>query len=602
VLAALYARVSSEQQVLTGTIQSQLAAVRAYVAQRGVVIPPEREFVDDGYSGATLIRPALERLRDLAAAGGLEHLYVLAPDRLARKYAYQVLLLEEFARAGVHVIFLTHPLPTTPTEELLLQVQGMLAEYERAQLAERSRRGKRHAAQSGRISILTNAPYGYRYVRKPTREGEARYEVVPDEARVVQQMFAWVAEERLSIAAVGRRLEAASIRTRKGRAVWDRSVIWGMLRNPAYIGRAAWGKTRLGPWQAPLRAGHGRQVPPRRVASVGAVPPDEWIAIPVPAIVDEAVFAAVQEQLAENQQRLRANPHGVRYLLQGLLVCGCCGYAFYGRTQPTTRRELVYYRCSGSDAHRWHGTRICTNSELRADGLDAIVWEHVRGILEEPERLRAEYQRRMSAPAPVLPPEEIQLNSQRQQLRQGLERLIDSYAEGLIAKEEFEPRVRRLRERLGHLEEQVQQQQAQQQRQQELEAVLASWEDFARQVRAGLEEVDWATRRSIIRAVVGRIEVGPDQVSVVFRVGPGPPTLRVSSDLHYCTWRELAGAFHDHMGNAQVGEPVGQGEQAGRHGAEGAHGAHDLAGRGRSEGGGGEGLLVDIQAGTMGKG
>ena len=539
VLAALYARVSSEQQVLTGTIQSQLASLRAHVAERGLVIPPEREFVDDGYSGASLIRPALERLRDLAAAGGLDQLYVLAPDRLARKYAYQVLLLEELARAGVQVVFLTHPVPTTPTEELLLQVQGMLAEYERAQLAERSRRGKRPAAQSGRISILTNAPYGYRYVRKPTREGEARYELVPDEARVVQQMFAWVAEEGLSIAAVGRRLEAAGIRTRKGRSVWDRSVIWGMLRNPAYIGRAAWGKTRLGPWQAPLRAGHGRQVPPRRVASVGLVPPEEWIAITVPAIVDETLFAAVQEQLAENQQRRRANPHGVRYLLQGLLVCGCCGYAFYGRTQPTTRRELVYYRCSGSDAHRWHGTRICTNSELRADGLDAAVWEQVRCVLEEPERLRAEYQRRLTAPATTAPPEETALRGQVQQLRQGLGRLIDSYAEGLISKEEFEPRVRHLRERIGGIEEQVQQHQDHEQRQRELEAVLASWEDFATQVRSGLEEAEWATRRAIIRAVVGRVEVGRDQVSVIFRVGPGPPTLHISTDLHYCTWRVL---------------------------------------------------------------
>ena len=157
-LAALYARVSSDHQAEAQAIQSQVAALRAHLAARGVAVPPEREFLDEGYSGATLVRPALERLRDLAAAGGLDELYVHAPDRLARKYAYQVLLLEEFARAGVRVVFLTRPHGASPEDDLLLQVQGMVAEYERARFLERSRRGKRHAARGGAVSVLTGAP------------------------------------------------------------------------------------------------------------------------------------------------------------------------------------------------------------------------------------------------------------------------------------------------------------------------------------------------------------------------------------------------------------------------------------------------------------
>src|SRR5215210_9013172 len=158
-LAAIYARVSSPQQAETGSVQSQLEALRTRVANDGLALSSELEFVDDGYSGATLIRPALERLRDLAALGGLERLYVHSPDRLARSYAHQVLLLEELGQLGIEIVFLNREIGQSPEDNLLLQVQGMVAEYERAKILERSRRGKRHAAKSGAISVLGGAPF-----------------------------------------------------------------------------------------------------------------------------------------------------------------------------------------------------------------------------------------------------------------------------------------------------------------------------------------------------------------------------------------------------------------------------------------------------------
>src|SRR6266851_2499829 len=179
VLAAIYARVSSEQQAEDHTIASQVAALRARVADDGLALSAEREFLDEGYSGATLVRPVLEQVRDLIAAGGIDRLYVHSPDRLARRYAYQALLLDEFQAAGVKVVFLNHALGQSPEDELLLQVQGMMAEYERAKILERSRRGKRHGAQAGVVSVLSGAPYGYRYIRKDEGGGAARYEIVP---------------------------------------------------------------------------------------------------------------------------------------------------------------------------------------------------------------------------------------------------------------------------------------------------------------------------------------------------------------------------------------------------------------------------------------
>src|SRR6266700_2924738 len=292
VLAAVYARVSSEQQADEHTIDSQVAALRSRVADDQLLLPAEREFLDEGYSGATLVRPALEQLRDLVAAGGIDRLYVHSPDRLARRYAYQALLLDEFQAAGVKVVFLNRALSQSPEDELLLQVQGMVAEYERAKILERSRRGKRHGAQVGMVSVLGGAPYGYRYIKKDEGGGAARFEIVLDEARVVRQVFQWVGQERATLGEVVRRLTAAREHTRMGRTVWDRTTVWDMLKNPAYAGMAAFGKTRAGPLGPRLRAQRGRPLQPRRATSHRDTPPEEWLHIPVPPIVDGAQFAA----------------------------------------------------------------------------------------------------------------------------------------------------------------------------------------------------------------------------------------------------------------------------------------------------------------------
>lgn len=215
--AAFYARVSSEAQARDNTIASQLAALRERIAADGAMLTdPDHGFVDDGHGGASLVRPALERLRDAVAAGAVDRVYVLAPDRLARRHAHQALLMEEFRRAGVEVAFLNRPIGAGPEDDLLLQIQGVIAEYERAQILERGRRGRRHAARSGSVSALAGAPYGYRYVTRDRGGGVARFEVVPEEARVVRLIFAWIGLDRLSLREVCRRLQRAGCRTRSG--------------------------------------------------------------------------------------------------------------------------------------------------------------------------------------------------------------------------------------------------------------------------------------------------------------------------------------------------------------------------------------------------
>src|SRR5467141_1163635 len=203
--AALYARVSSDRQKENHTIASQVAALIQYAETNGYLVPPEWQFQDDGYSGATLVRPGLEALRDLAAEGQIQTVLIYSPDRLSRKYAYQVLLAEELARCGVELIFLRAPTGTTAEDQLLVQFQGMIAEYERAQIAERCRRGKKHRAQQGSINVLSGAPYGYRYVKK-TDTSAAFYAVIETEAKVVRMVFEIYTQQGFSINAIARLL------------------------------------------------------------------------------------------------------------------------------------------------------------------------------------------------------------------------------------------------------------------------------------------------------------------------------------------------------------------------------------------------------------
>src|ERR1700737_4732611 len=240
--AAIYARVSSDQQKENHTIQSQTAALINYAKTHGYAVPPDWKFQDEGYSGATLLRPGLEAMRGVAAAGQIAAVLVYSPDRLSRKYAYQVLLAEEFARCGVELVFLQSPSGATAEDQLLVQFQGMIAEYERAQIAERSRRGKRHRAQQGSINVLCGAPYGYCYIKK-TDTSAAYYQVIEAEADVVRIVFDWYTRTGMSIGAITRELNQRQIPTRSGNGRWERSTVWGILRNPAYCGRACFGKT-----------------------------------------------------------------------------------------------------------------------------------------------------------------------------------------------------------------------------------------------------------------------------------------------------------------------------------------------------------------------
>jgi site-specific DNA recombinase len=530
VRVALYARVSSQQQANDQTIVSQVAALQARIASDGFGLEEELCFLDDGYSGSTLFRPALERLRDQAAAGSLDRLYVHSPDRLARSCAYQVVLVDELKRHGVELVFLNRDIRQSPEDTLLLQMQGMMAEYERAKIMERSRRGKRHAAQAGALSVLSGAPYGYRYLGKYAGGGQARYEIDEAQAEVVRQIFAWVGLERCSLGEACRRLEQRKILSPRGQTHWDRSTVWGLLTNTTYIGTAQFGKRRVGPLRPRMRARRGCSLPPRQAHSRYVTAVGERITLAVPALVDEVLFAAVAEQLAENRQRHRQQKRGASYLLQGLLVCGRCGYAYYGKALSHRKRQTrqgrpgayVYYRCIGTEGYRFGGKAVCTNKPCRTDHLETAVWEDVCALLAEPQRVRAEYERRLRGQHTSSGRPAEQLAKMIGNVRRGLARLIDAYQEGHLEKADFDARITGLEERLQKLEtEQEASAQAAWERS-HLQVMIEHVEMFAQRVQDGLKDADWQTRRDIMRALIKHVEVGEDGVRVVYKVQPRP--------------------------------------------------------------------------------
>jgi site-specific DNA recombinase len=278
------------------------------------------------------------------------------------------------------------------------------------------------------------------------------------------------------------------------------------------------------------------------------VPPEEWIEIPVPSLVDPTVFELARTQLEENRRRKRRQKTGASWLLQGLTVCRRCGYAYYGKAAPRSRKYdptniLRYYRCTGADGYRFSGAAVCDNGPVRSDQLEQVVWDQVKALLEQPDRVAHEYRRRIAQArdGAAAPDEILHLDRQISSLRRGIGRLIDSYAEGVIDKAEFEPRITGLKQRMSQLEERHEAALEAAAAERDLSLVISRLEDFSARVTEGLDALDERGRQEIVRALVRRIEIDDPGIEVIFRVpsldGPaGPPTLtKTNASWHHCS-------------------------------------------------------------------
>jgi site-specific DNA recombinase len=527
-VAAIYARVSSDKQREEHTIASQTVALIEFAKTRGYQVPDAWVFEDEGFSGASLVRPGLERIRDLAAEGQIQAVLVYGPDRLSRKYAYQVLLIEELTRHGVETVFLNAPQSATPEDQLLVQFQGMIAEYERAQILERSRRGKRHRARQGQVSVLSGAPYGYRYVRK-REDMPAFYEVLDAEADIVRRVYERYTVDGLSIGAIVRELNDDGVPTRKRLSWWERSTVWAILRNPAYIGTACFGKTHTAPRQRITRPIRQRGRVGSRDSAHHERPRIDWIAIPVPALISGETFERAQELLEQNKILARRRTIAPS-IVQGLVSCSKCGYALSRTSTRSSARKIYYYRCIGSDGWRRLTSPICDNRPVRQDLLDQLVWAELVHLLEDPTLIQQELDRRLAAARTADPTQQREKALERDlaRVRKSMERMLTAYQEDLLSLDELRRRMPDLRQR-------------EQTMQAELQALIDQVNDraaylrladtlteFLERLRASAGTIDVLERQRIVRLLVKEVLVGDQTITIKHSI-PTPPAGPTSS-------------------------------------------------------------------------
>ncbi len=426
---AVYVRVSTTHQVETQTIDQQLERLRGYVHAQGWQWPDEYVFRDDGYSGATLSRPGLDRLRDVVRAGEVDRVLVTEPSRLTRNYVHQMVVLEELERFGCQVEFLDRPMSDDPHERLVLQIRGAVAEYERTLITDRMRRGRLTKYRDGLLLPWSRAPYGYRL--SPDRPGDpAGVRVDEAEAAVVREIFAWYEQEQSSLQGLAKHLQAQGIPTPSGKKVWSLCTLRLILRQPAYTGQVYAARRRYRPPRICRSATHpiGR---PHDTAE--ELPPEEWIPVAtIPALVSQEQFDRIQAKLAQNQSFARRNNKTHTYLLRALVSCGKCQSSCIARA---LQGGYTYYVCAGkgNPIHSRKESK-CPSRFSPSQQLDELVWQDLCQILSHPEMIAQALERAQSGD---WLPQELRarrenLRKARLHLEQHLNRLTEAYLAQVI--------------------------------------------------------------------------------------------------------------------------------------------------------------------------
>ena len=533
---ALYARVSTKNQEKHGTIASQLDALRRHAQTHGLEIAEDYVCRDEGYSGAVLARPGLDRLRDAAQAGAFDAILVLAPDRLSRKYAYLVLILEEFERLGIRVTFLEQPPADDPHTALLVQVQGAVAEYERVKLAERYRRGKLYRARQGEV-FWTSIPYGYR--RVPRLDGTPAHLVIDAaQAEVVKTIFAWHADDGMTIRQITKRLTREGYPTPKGGPCWGETTVHRILRREAYLGTLYYNRSV---WVSGPRAegGAGRHRKALR-------PRAEWIPVSIPPLIDQATFARSQARHGPNQQFSPRNLQREAWLLRRLVRCAKCGLKCASIT-PRRRvdgRSTPYYRCEKQD--RVLGRPRCRPTHIRAEPLDALVWTEIRRHLLHPDLLvkAQSILGHIALDHSVLSTQLTHVRQRLRQLKAERRRLLDAFQGGFIEQHDFEQRASRVASRLTELQTDLDALEQDRHRAEAGEHLAHRVEAFASTITQTLDTMTFHERQALVRAVIEEVVIHDHVVKLYFKIPLPPPDPAPPATPTPTPARHLSSEFH----------------------------------------------------------
>jgi site-specific DNA recombinase len=508
-LVAIYCRVSTARQEEEGTIENQVSILEELAQEKGYKIVDR--FLDDGWSGDTLIRPALDNLRQSVKDKRWEAVLVYDPDRIARRYSYQELVMDELKETGIEVIFKTVSSPKNPEDKIIYGVRGIFAEYERMKIAERFRLGKLRKVKSGNL-LVSEALYGYFYVKKNEKE-HGYYEINENEARVVKMIFDWVGNDGVTLRGVVKKLQELNIKPRKSkRGVWNTSTLTTMLRNEAYIGNAHWGSSYAVVPENPTKNDKYKKV---KKSSRRIKPREEWItnSIPVPVIIDKNLFEKTREQLKSNYDLSKRNTKN-QYLLSKRIWCEC-GRRRVG--EGPQRGKHLYYRCTDR-VYSFPLKSTCESRGINARISDRLVWEKLAELMSSKKLMTDQIERwnknnktktgYSDVDVEILEKEILKLKSQE-------ERYNKAYGLGVYNMEELIKYNNPIKENIKSLEKQIAEINY---KKSQINATMMpnqeAIESFAREVVIKFKDLSFETRKAILINVVDRIIASPEKLQV----------------------------------------------------------------------------------------
>lgn len=505
-LIATYSRVSTARQEEEETIKNQLNILKEFAQKNDYTIV--QEYIDEGWSGDILARPSLDKLRQDAKEKIWDGVLIYDPDRLARRYSYQELIMDELSEAGIEVIFVTTPAPKNSEDKILHGVRGLFAEYERAKISERFRLGKLRKIKEGHV-MVSEAPYGFHYIVK--KEGKQGYYVInEEEARVVKMIFIWIAEDGLTLRKIVRKLHELGIKPRKSkRGVWNTSTLSHLLRNKAYIGEAQWGRSYAVVPENPINKDKYRKM---KKSSRRFRPKEEWITIPVPAIIDKKLFMRARAQLDINFKLCKKNRKN-EYLLAGKVRCTCgrrrCG-------EGPQNGKYLYYRCTDRVLN-YPLPRVCKEGGINARIADKLVWQQIVKLMSSPELLVKQINRWIHSKQTKAQSSVSDINTIKKdisKLKNQEDRYNKAYGAGLFTIEKLKEYLVPIKERMKTLESQIIKAR---QVKDHINTTLpneAEIERFAKKTVKVLNDLHFKEKRAIVMNVIEKIIGTKDKLQV----------------------------------------------------------------------------------------
>ncbi len=500
--AALYARVSTDKQAEKYGIPSQIEALRKRILERGwtLVLDGDKDaFIDDGYSGAELDRPALNRLRQAVREGRVDVVLSYDPDRLSRKLYHQMILAEEFEKQEIKLEFITQDMGTSPEDRMFFNMRGLVAEYEREKIRERTVRGSREKARQGKVVSAGAIPFGFRYNKE-----KATLEEDSERVQTIRLIFYTFANESLSLQRLADRLNRLHIPIPRGGDRWRASTLGIMLRNEVYIGKMH----QFREYHVEPRL---RRQPSTRNKKTSLIlrPSEEWITVSVPSLIPVELFEAVQRKLKTNAELSKRNTKR-EYLLSGLLYCSQCG----GRMGGHTVHAIPYYRCYrkgnpdrvplGPDGR----PQPCSCPEIKTEAIEPVVWNTICQLIKDPDFLIQELHRRNAdnSQTKEILERELQLCQARlKAIPEEQRRLVEGYRKGLYADFMMREDMELIQKEQGELERrkaELERQLAQKFLAQNQEAHIKS---LAEKISIGLDNLDFTGKQELLRLLVEKV-------------------------------------------------------------------------------------------------